>query len=139
MVFRHREPPFPLQISFQIVTQQPVRPKINIDALSVRGGRRTGGAADSVDLFDLVHGDLAPPQDFARTAINAERGEFLARLIELSQEDTIRPNDGRRQSGPNRRLPLDVLVGAKVNGRFACAESRRVRSPKLGPPKVSAV
>jgi len=51
-----------------------------------------------VDLFDLFHRDGTSPKDLARAPINAHRGEFLACLIELCQEDTFRPNDWRRQS-----------------------------------------
>ena len=64
---------------------------------------------------------------------------FLFVLIELRQKNTSLPNDGRRQSRPHSSLPQDVLVGAKVNGRFAFTDSRGIRSSKLGPPHLGAV
>ena len=98
-----------------------------------------GGAADFVDLFDLFRRNGPPPQDLARAPIDAQGGELLVRPIELRQENASLPNDGRRQSGPHSRFPKNVLAGAKVNGRFAFAESRGIRSSKLGPPRFAAV
>jgi len=51
-----------------------------------------------VDLFDLSRLNRASPQNLACAPIDAHRDEFLARLIELRQENTLPPNDGRRQS-----------------------------------------
>jgi hypothetical protein len=46
-----------------------------------------------MDLFDLLRRNRPPPQDTARAAIDAQRGELLARLIELGHEHTICPDD----------------------------------------------
>src|SRR5262249_28150222 len=92
-----------------------------------------------MDLFDLSRRDRTPPQDLARAPLDAQGGELLVRPIKFGQENTPFPNDGRRQSSPHRRLPKDVLVGAKVDGRPAFAESRGIRPSKLGPPRLAAV
>src|SRR5438876_3561475 len=92
-----------------------------------------------MDFFDLSRRNRTPPQDLARAPIDAYGRELLVRPIKFRQENTSFPKDGRRQSSPHRRLPKDVLVGAKVNGRCAVAESRGIRSSKLRPPRLAAV
>src|SRR5262249_9392028 len=126
--------PFPLLISAQVVTDQPVRPEVDIDSLSVGGRRGAGGATDFVDLFDLFWWNRAPPQDLGRPPIDAQRGDVALHPIKFRQENPPFPNDGRRQSRPHSSLPTDIVVGSKVNGRFAFSESRGIRSSKLRPP-----
>src|SRR5215475_11908009 len=92
-----------------------------------------------MDFFDLFRRYRTPPEDLAREPIDAHGGELSGRRIKFRQENTSFPNNGRRQSSPHGSLPKDVLVGAKVNGRFAFAESRGIRSSKLRPPYFAAV
>src|SRR6185369_346295 len=125
------------QIPVQVVTQQPVRPEVYVDPLSVGDGRGACGATDRMDLFDLFGRNGAPPKSLARAPVDAERGESFVLAIVFRQENTSTPNDGRRQSRPDGSLPKDILVWAKVNGRFAFAESRGIRSSKLRPPHLA--
>jgi hypothetical protein len=92
-----------------------------------------------MDFFDLFGRNGAPPKNLACAPVDAERGESFVFPIKFRQENTSTPNDGRRQSRPDGSLPEDILVWAKVNGRFAFAESRGIRSSKLGPPHFAAL
>src|SRR5262245_6494106 len=92
-----------------------------------------------MDLFDLFGRNGASPKSLARAPVDAERGESFVLAIKFRQEDTSTRNDGRRQPRPDGSLPKDILVWAKVNGRFALAESRGIRSSKLRPPHLAAL
>src|SRR6266851_5004874 len=113
-------------------------PEVDINPLSVGSRRGSGGTANCMHLFDLFRRYGTPPQDLARGPIDAQSGELLFRPIKFRQENTSFPNDRRRQSSPHSSLPKDILVGAKVNGRFAVAKSRGVWSSKLRPPRLVA-
>jgi hypothetical protein len=73
-VLRQGKPPFPLLISIQVVANEPIRPEVDIDSLSVCDRRRAGGTADLVNLFDLSRRNSAAPEDLAGVPIDAERG-----------------------------------------------------------------
>src|SRR5207253_4840453 len=106
----------------------------DIHPLAVGGRCGSGGTTDFVDLFNRLCRNGTPPQDLAGAPIDAQGSELLVRPIKFRQENASPPNAGRRQSGPDRHFPANLLAGAKVNGRSAAAKSRGIRSSKLGPP-----
>jgi hypothetical protein len=76
-----------------------------------------------VDLFDGAWRDRPPPQYFAGSAVDGQGGELPVRLVELGQENAPFPNDRRRESNPDGRLPSNFLAGTKLNRRLSGAEA----------------
>ena len=102
------------------------------DVGSVRGCARRGRGVHLLVPFDAGPGSLAPPEDVAGFAIQAE-GEELSALVDdlvaapgvdpfaslgSGEEDEVAGDDGRGVAEGQGRLPYDDPRGSKLGGRL---------------------
>jgi hypothetical protein len=76
--------------------------------------------------------NFSPPVDSAAGTVETD-GEELA-VIDGGEENPVSDQDRRGMPGRQLRLPNDILVGAKFNGKILIVRyARRVGTSKLQP------